>query len=182
LKPLKHVNTCWWSFDFCLITNIGQHMLACMNRLIKSRMLAIPVLSRSALRMVKLGKFPSTGVATPQQDQQVGCPKASLSRDFPLIYICFLLMCLYLYTIIYIYFSIYLYMPERTKNLQFFFSSLTDKDGKFTIGRRLPMGPVCFPYLQWLTPDLQPQGDWKMYVPKEIQRKKDRGILIIADQ
>ena len=103
-----------------------------------------------------LGKFPSTGVATPQQDQQVGCPKASLSRDFPLIYI---YIFYFIYNYIYIYFSIYLYMPERTKNLQFFFSSLTDKDGKFTIGRRLPMGPVCFPYLQWLTPDLQPQGD-----------------------
>jgi hypothetical protein len=69
-----------------------------------------------------LGKFPSTGVATPQQDQQVGCPKASLSRDFPLIYIYFLLMCLYLYTIIYIYISPSIYICRKGQRISSFSS------------------------------------------------------------
>ena len=145
-------------------------MLACMNRLIKSRMLAnmlaIPVLSRSALRMVKLKVGISWGSSRPlvwqphNKINKLDVRKLHFLVIFhSFIYIFYLCVYIYIQLYIYIYFSIYLYMPERTKNLQFFFSSLTDKDGKFTIGRRLPMGPVCFPYLQWLTPDLQPQGD-----------------------
>ena len=194
LKPLKHGNTCWWSFNFCLITNIGQHILAvaCMNRLIKSRMLANwPICwpyryspgrpcEWWSWRLASPGEVPRPLVWQPHNKiNKLDVRKLHFLVIFPLIFIY-----IYIYLCVYIYiFSPSIYICRKGQRISSFSSVpwLTKMENSRLVDD-FPWDLCVFHIYNGLPQTYSHRGIEKCTFQKRSKEKRIGGIMMIADQ